>query len=465
MSEKHYRLIAWIANAVVAICCILAIAGYFFAPFWSVNVDVEMKAEELKDIVLDLTKDDPTLGDMFGEETDFKELLGTDKIELSLAVELNVSHLFSSLGSDGEETVNALVEHNADSLVDKMTDIMMEIMPSAAKGVAKSVVKDQVNSNVKKYLDSLDDGSDMHIDDVKKKLEDANITDEYIDQKIDQLVDAVFSEEGTNKEEVTDQVMEVVDEVYDKLKNSGDPDFSGIELSEKDKDSIREEVDKALDGIADSDGNISVDELLDRVLSGLLGDDDDDDVALLAAETPAAADSGSDQLKEKLHKVIMEKLNDPTVHTIIVWSVRGLCIFMMLTWIPWVYILIKLIVKLISGGEPTVRLKSPIICGWLPFLILFAVPSIALLFMKDFIVGQVTGMLPAQFAPIAKGIGLSFSTSGWIAFMCACICFAVSILFIVLRKKSRHSDERPKEAHEESDAQSEVAVSDTQSAD
>lgn len=456
-------LIIWLCNGVVALFCVLAIAGYFFAPVWRIVVKAELQADDFKTIVDSLSENDQSIKDLFGEDPDFKEILGAEQLEIPLSISVRTGHLLSSFGSDSEAIINELIGNNVDSLVDQVSEILMKVVPAAAKSVAKNVVKDEINSNVKKHLDSLTEGSDVSVEEVKDKLAQADITDEYIDQKVEELVDSLFQEDGTNKEAVTEQVMSVVDEVYDKLKASDDPDFKDIEISEEDKDAIRENIGEVLDEIADEDGEIDVDSLLDKLLSGLLGGNGGegkaDGIAPLAAQSSPEKDSG--QLKEQLRAKIMEKLNDENVRNAIVWGLRGLCLFLLLTWIPWIYIIVKIIVKLATGSdEPTVRLKAPIICGWLPFLLLFIAPSIAIVFAKDPLTGLLANTLPEGFAGIVEGLRFSFFTSGWIAFLSAIICLGISIFYIVARKSNKRSErETVTETSEVETETEEIAVS------
>lgn len=466
MSNAMKKLIIWICNAVVAVFCVLAIAGYFFAPVWRININVALQADDFKEIVESITKNDSDLKNLFGENADFKEILGADSFDISLALSMNGSTLFNSFS--GEGAIEELIGNNVDTLVDQITGILVKVIPTAAKSVAKNVVKDEINSNVKKHLDSLTENSDVTMEEVKSKLENANITDEYIDEKIDELIDSVFEGEGTKKENVTEKAMDIVDEVYGKLQASDDPDFKDIEITEEDKEAIRQKIDEALDEIADENGEIDAETLLDKLLSGVFGSSDEEGKAgikTLAAEP--APDKGSAQLKEKLRSMIMDKLGNGTVRTALVWAMRGICIFMMLTWIPWIYIIVKLIVKLATGSkDQTVRLKAPIIFGWLPFLILYIIPSIALLFAKGTITKLLVQALPEGLGVLAEGIGISFFSSGWMALLAAGICLGVSIFYIILRKKMKDQpDEEDDETEqieesEENEQNEEIAISD-----
>ncbi len=448
MSKGTYRLVVWILNAVVAVACLLAIIGYFFAPFWSVNATYTVHAEDLKK--------------MLGSESDLfnvDEVIDEKGLDVPLKVEITMGHLFKSFDSDSKAVVDHIIEGNVDKVVDSLTSTIGSVSKTVVQSAAKKVVKEQVHKQVKDYLQKSTEG--ITDADVQTRLDNANISDEYIEQKTDELVQLVYSEGGTNVDAISDNVIDTVEDVYGKLKEN-DPDFADAELTEEDKNAIRDKVNETVSKLADENGHINADELVSQLLLSFLKDQNGDKtgsasaeasgIVSLAAEPNDAADSpsgntsASDQLKKEVQTYIVNAIPE-NLPGILVWALRGLILLFFLSSCAWIYILVKLIVKFIKKGEPTVKLKMPIILGWMPFFLLVLAPSIALLILRSTSLAAAGGALE-----ILSSLAISFSSIGWIALACACVCFAISIVYMVFRRMNRNNSDAP----EENDAESQL---------
>lgn len=405
------RTIVWILDGAVALLSILAIVCYFFAPVWTVKLHVPLSGEDMQKMIGSV--DGYDLSDAFDEG-----------IEIDAAVNISAPLLFQSLGSNAEKTVQKLIDKNVDSVVEQLSVPLSEVSRKVVQSVAKQVVTEKVNEQVKDYLKN-NSGSIFQDEEITQKLEGAGIDDSYISEKTGQIFDAIY-DEGADVDKVSDMVVDTVAEAYGKLKESGDQDFVEAELSEADKEAIRNGVAEALDSFADENGGLDPDEIVDRFLLEYLQEKNDKGAAKLSAapENNETRDELVKEVKTYLVNQIPSEANG-----LIVWGLRGALALIVLSSAAWIYVLVKLIVKLAKNSEDnTVRLKLPVILGWLPFLLFVLIPAIAF--------GPIRSLL-AKSSPTLSSLSAAFSSIGWVALLCALLCAAISIYFIIVRKSAR----------------------------
>ncbi len=457
----------WIINIVIGVLCLLSIASYFFGPIWQVNVTYTLTAEQLDGLLKNL----PDLG----VDIDAQDVVGEEGEEIHASVSLNAVRVFHALGSP-EAAVNKLIDENVDSIVVELTPTLNKLAKNTVKSVAKNTVKEEVHNNVKKFLEN-NPQSGIAPEEVEEKLNELGFDDEYISQKTDQLVDDIFTE-GGDVDSITESIMETVDEVYEDFKQNsagkeGFEAFQDIELTEEDKAQIEEAVKDVLGQIADEEGNIDPDELiaelLEKAMSGGLGGlGETDSVTLLAASedveggsdgnteggNESAEGSASERIAASVKQFLNEKIS-ADVRSYLGYAFYGILALMVISMLPWLYVLIKLIVKFATHkGNTTVKLAVPIWLGWLFFLLLMAIPSIALWVVQmDSVMAQVAVLLPS-IAPYIASASVSIYSISWIPAMCALIAFGLSIYYIVVRKQMKKAQNDPVQSNDDSAAQS-----------
>ncbi len=420
------RLIVWVCNAVVAVLSVLAVLGYFFAPVWQVKASYKVSAEDFEKMMSNAEDLD----------VDFKEAIG-DGVEISLLLRVDADILIDSIGSDADAVAGKFIDANVDSIVDQFNKSLDEILPKVVNSVAKKTVKNAINDRVEEYLKSQ---NPEFSEDVSQKLAVAGVDDEYISQEVGKVIDEINSE-GATKDSVSDTIVGVVETTYEKLAQSDDPDFQGVTLSDEDKAEIRSNVSEAISEMADEDGNIDIDRLMDQlILDALRGlnKEEEGEEPVAAIELLASTDEDlKAEIKEEVRRYITD-LIPSSANNVMVWVFRGLFILVAFSMLPWVYVLIKLIVKLckLERRNPTVRLALPIWLGWLPFLILACVPSLAFRFLPKLI--NLARVLPEGFA--LENLSISFMSSGWIAALAAGICLVISIYFMVMRRTFKRAE-------------------------
>ena len=454
------RKIVWIMNIVVAVLCVLAIVCHFFPPVWQINLTYTITAEQFEE----LTKDS-------GFDFDANDVIGEEGKPIEISVALNAGHVLGSF-SAGEATVDNIVDSNVDNIVVQLGGTLNEIAKSAVKSVAKNTVKNEVKENVKKRLTK--EGEEMSEEEVQQKLDDLGFTDDYISEKTDQIIDDVF-EGGKDIDQVTENIMDTVDEVYKDFRenSAGKEDleeFHDIELSEEDKAAIEDTVKKTLEDLAKEDGTIDPDELIAELLSQALdamGNKDknpdsnngnDDETASLGIVSLADGESDGSSSQEKLAASLKNMLNSvigDDIRSIAVYVFYGMAGLMLLSMLPWVYVLIKLLVKFLKKDpNPTVKLAVPIWLGWLFFFILVAVPTIALWVLQ---MPAFADLLAS--VPYLSSMSFSISSLSCISAICALCVFGISIYYIVVRKQLKEEAQTPSSGNTNTSVQEEVAVS------
>lgn len=435
------KAIVWVCNVLVAVLSVLAILGYFGAPVWRVSVSYKVDAETFEKM----------MSNMDNLDVDFKEAIG-DGVEIGLLLQIDMNVLISSIGQNADAVADKFIDSNVNSIVDQLNKSLDEILPKVVKSVAKKAVTDAINDQVRQYLQSQ---NPEFSEDVSQKLAAVGVDDEYISQEVGKVIDEINSENAT-KESVSDKVVSVVETTYEKLAQSDDPDFQGATLSEEDKAEIRNNVSETIADMADENGNIDIDRLMDQLILDALrgikneeekhGEENTVAIELLAATEEEDLKTEEEDLKAEIKKEVKTYITDlipSSANDIMIWVFRGLLILVAFSMLPWVYILIKLLVKLctLERRNPTVRLALPIWLGWLPFLILAGIPSLAFwIFTKWPDLVNIASIIPGEFG--LESLSISFMSSGWIAALAAGICFVISIFFMVMRRQFKKNERK-----------------------
>lgn len=432
----------WICNVLVALLAAASIACYFLGDFWKVNISLTIT----KDMVSDMVASDSADSDAEWIQAELDDVIGEDGVTVELAFAVEAGDVIGSFTGDPAATVDALIGKNVESIVASLRGPLTEIAKGAAKTVAKTTVKDQVHKNVKDYL--AQQGSDAVSDaEVAEKMETLGITDEYIGEKTDAIIESIFSE-GSTVDSVTEDIMTTIDTVLSDIRTNAAEhsaedemyaDLVDLELSEEDRAAIREDISKAVGQLSESpDGTIDADALISSLIAqALAGGENGGNTGgarepVTLADAPMSEDAAQkeQELEEQVKASILQMLPEGT-HDSLIWVFRVMAILMAISMLSWVYILIKLLVKVFSHpADPTVKLKCPIWLGWLPYLFCVGIPSIALMILPGMLQN-----LPAEAASLLTSLQLGVSSAGVIAAIAALVCFAISIFYMVVRKQ------------------------------
>ena len=434
MSKSGSRFTVFLFNILIALLSVAAVAALFFAPLWEIDVKYVMQKEVLEKILPEEAK-----------EVDLDEIVG-DGIPLSLTVSVQTKDTIrSALGKDARQSVTELIENNVDKVVDELAPTFDEIAEKIVRSTAKSTVRDAVNEQVKNFLQNA--GSEATDERVSELLKQAGVDEEYINQKTDALLDAIYAENAT-VDGVSQKAVETVEEVFEKLDKSGVAEFQGAALTEENKEEIKNSIAEALSVIADENGNIDADDLAANLILEMLRSSEDESEPAVAAMdfTTQETDSGSveedatEQLKAEVKQMIMEKLTDETLDTIVL-ALRIVFVVLCFTAFTWAWLIVKMLFKAFSRN-PAIKLKLPIWLGWLPFLALVLLPMGAMLLVKaqpSFLVNLLGAEMMESLSTFFASASLSFSSAAWVAFAAAIALIILSIPYGIFRRRLKRA--------------------------
>ena len=434
MSTSGSRFTVFLFNILIALLSVAAVAALFFAPLWEIDVKYVMQKEVLEKILPEEAK-----------EVDLDEIVG-DGIPLSLTVSVQTKDTIrSALGKDARQSVTELIENNVDKVVDELVPTFDEIAEKIVRSTAKSTVRDAVNEQVKNFLQNA--GSEATDERVSELLNQAGVDEEYINQKTDALLDAIYAENAT-VDGVSQKAVETVEEVFEKLDKSGVAEFQGAALTEENKEEIKNSIAEALSVIADENGNIDADDLAANLILEMLRSSEDESEPAVAAMdfTTQETDSGSveedatEQLKAEVKQMIMEKLTDETLDTIVL-ALRIVFGVLCFTAFTWAWLIVKMLFKAFSRN-PAIKLKLPIWLGWLPFLALVLLPMGAMLLVKaqpSFLVNLLGAEMMESLSTFFASASLSFSSAAWVAFAAAVALIILSIPYGIFRRRLKRA--------------------------
>ncbi len=434
MSKSGSRFTVFLFNILIALLSVAAVAALFFAPLWEIDVKYVMQKEVLEKILPEEAK-----------EVDLDEIVG-DGIPLSLTVSVQTKDTIrSALGKDARQSVTELIENNVDKVVDELVPTFDEIAEKIVRSTAKSTVRDAVNEQVKNFLQNA--GSEATDERVSELLNQAGVDEEYINQKTDALLDAIYAENAT-VDGVSQKAVETVEEVFEKLDKSGVAEFQGAALTEENKEEIKNSIAEALSVIADENGNIDADDLAANLILEMLRSSEDESEPAVAAMdfTTQETDSGSveedatEQLKAEVKQMIMEKLTDETLDTIVL-ALRIVFGVLCFTAFTWAWLIVKMLFKAFSRN-PAIKLKLPIWLGWLPFLALVLLPMGAMLLVKaqpSFLVNLLGAEMMESLSTFFASASLSFSSAAWVAFAAAVALIILSIPYGIFRRRLKRA--------------------------
>ena len=434
MSKSGSRFTVFLFNILIALLSIAAVAALFFAPLWKIDVKYVMQKEVLEKILPEEAK-----------EVDLDEIVG-DGIPLSLTVSVQTKDTIrSAVGKDARQSVTELIENNVDKVVDELSPTFDEIAEKIVRSTAKTAVRDAVNEQVKNFLQNA--GSEATDERVSELLNQAGVDEEYINQKTDALLDAIYAENAT-VDGVSQKAVETVEEVFEKLDESGVAEFQGAALTEENKEEIKNSIAEALSVIADENGNIDADDLAANLILEMLRSSEDESEPAVAAMdfTTQETDSGSveedatEQLKAEVKQMIMEKLTDETLDTIVL-ALRIVFGVLCFTAFTWAWLIVKMLFKAFSRN-PAIKLKLPIWLGWLPFLALVLLPMGAMLLVKaqpSFLVNLLGAEMMESLSTFFASASLSFSSAAWVAFAAAVVLIILSIPYGIFRRSLKRA--------------------------
>lgn len=398
--------VAFIFNVIITAICLASVLAYFVLPLWKVNVSCTLTSEMFRSITGESGENEELMKEIADE-------LEKKPIDAAFDITLKTKTFLASFASDGEKLVAEMVDYNAETLTDQLSGTVKEVSKTAVRATAKNSLKE-----------TLKDGS------AEYQWKD----EETVNAELDKLTDALMKDDATVSS-VSDAAADAIANVY--------KSETGNDIPEADKQAAKAEMEKMLKEVADENGNIDADKLITDMLAQMLsgnsgsGNNENGDgngtgadketaaATFTAAKTSAlfigtgeasgeTAGSGGSSgettgsneedsmqaLKDSLTQAINEKIGGQMNTFLLVMKITGGVI--LFTLFTWAYIVLKILCKA-ATANPVVKLKLPIWLGWLPFLILYAVPTVVI---------KLAGSASAETAAMLAGMNFSFFTCG-----------------------------------------------------
>lgn len=405
--------IAFIFNVIVTAICLASVLAYFVLPLWKVNVSCTLTSEMFRSITGESGENEELMKEIADE-------LEKKPIDAAFDITLKTKTFLASFASDGEKLVAEMVDYNAETLANQLSGTVKEVSKAAVRATAKNSLKE-----------TLKDGS------AEYQWKD----EETVNAELDKLTDALMKDDATVSS-VSDAAADAIANVY--------KSETGNDMPEADKQAAKAEMEKMLKEVADENGNIDADKLITDMLAQMLsgnsgsGNNENGDsngtgadketaaATFTAAKTSAlfigtgegsgeTAGSGGSSgettgggeadsmqaLKDSLTQAINEKIGGQMNTFLLVMKITGGVI--LFTLFTWAYIVLKILCKA-ATANPVVKLKLPIWLGWLPFLILYAVPTGVI---------KLAGSASAETAAMLAGMNFSFFTCGVVSALAA----------------------------------------------
>lgn len=407
----NHKGVAFIFNVIITAICLASVLAYFVLPLWKVNVSCTLTSEMFRSITGESGENEELMKEIADE-------LEKKPIDAAFDITLKTKTFLASFASDGEKLVAEMVDYNAETLANQLSGTVKEVSKAAVRATAKNSLKE-----------TLKDGS------AEYQWKD----EETVNAELDKLTDALMKDDATVSS-VSDAAADAIANVY--------KSETGNDMPVADKQAAKAEMEKMLKEVADENGNIDADKLITDMLAQMLsgnsgsGNNENGDGTGADKETAAAtftaaktsalfigtgeasgetAGSGGSSgettgggeadsmqaLKDSLTQAINEKIGGQMNTFLLVMKITGGVI--LFTLFTWAYIVLKILCKA-ATANPVVKLKLPIWLGWLPFLILYAVPTGAI---------KLAGSASAETAAMLAGMNFSFFTCGVVSALAA----------------------------------------------
>lgn len=415
------RFVIFIFNAIIALLCVAAILFYFLFPLCKMSISYTVNAETFQKLVDDY-------------DIDATEILGEDDITVGISLSLDAKEVFGSLTqTDAEQILTPIVKKSTDGILDSLNALMDALLNTVLSHTAATVqaeIKSQLTDYLRLYKPDLTD------EEAQQLFQEAGLTDEYLTDRTDSVIQ-VLTSDGATVDGVSDSAVLAARTVYDFMQQSGIEEFSALEFTAENENAIRSSVNSALSDVTDEYGGVNADDfaalLLLKILRSINGSEDggneqQEEIGISGA-TPLSSDGSSEDtsdVREELNEEILLFITNyvpEQVLSVLRILLIALAVLLLFSCLTWVYLLIKMVVKLFSRN-PAIKLKLPIFLGWIPFLLFWIIPTVAVSILLNVLAPELQAVL-----------SISFFSSGVVAFAAAMLLIVLWIPYRVFRNR------------------------------
>lgn len=503
------KLVTFVLNIVLATLCCFAVAGYVAGPVWKIEATVKLN-QAMVDKIEELMSSDATVDSK--PYVDALREMANDDVKLPVTLSLSSKSIYGSIFAKDNSPVDKLIDETVDAAFnDKVVAEMEKFKKSATKSVTKVLIKQSFD----RLSDNEDFKNEFGNKTTEQLLQEAGVDDKTIDEKIETVYNALTSDKTID--EASDEIVEVVADVYNIVKNSktGKENADYLEGIDVYSGELKETVAKTLvyilnvaegksdltdsNGVTDEmlnenlDKNFDLSSLIDKYLLQLVNKDWNDAnisdgtentsekkekhgrSAYLAAgnmnisfknafsgnslttfsadstpeshesvpssvesaggETTGDAENTIEEIKASVKQKLKENATDEVKRGVVI-AMKAIAVVLFLYMSVWVYLLVKLIVNTVTGKMST-KLKCAVIFGWGPALFLVLIPTIIFkaFTTNNFITQAIFANNIAALESLSEIVTISFSSGMTFALIATVLVIAISIPYMIFRKK------------------------------
>ncbi len=477
MQKLKTRATTFICNILISVLSLISIGSYFMMPLWRIEAKYHIEEQALEQMLKEMLEENASENEEM-QNLDITELIDEEGLTIPLSICLETKDVLSALGNNGAEIAKKIIGDNVERVLDSFSEPLNKIAKGLTKTVTKQALHTAMNEQIVGALTE-----EKSEEEFNTLLTDAGITDDYISEKTDALVETIFSENATISS-ISSEVTNIVSEVFDKLSASDNEELKDLQLTDENKAEIEATVSEVLSKIANEDGTINVNDLIAKGLLALLngetpptedatpsananngvkplstsnqdgdstsdaaGDSTQSDSLQSDSSQSGSADGDMDsdteetnpqeELKIMLREKVLEKLPENAAQQIanVLKYVSYILIFTFLTWL---YLIVKFLIKLAALNN-SIKLSVPLAWGWLPFLVLYILPTALFTLIKNpptFMQKLLGADAIASITEKMSGLQITFSTGAWVSFAVAVFLFLFNAFFYKnLRKR------------------------------
>ena len=221
------KLVTFVLNIVLAALCCFAVAGYAAGPVWKIEATVKLN-QAMVDKIEELMSSDTTVDSK--PYVDALREMANDDVKLPVTLSLSSKSIYGSIFAKDNSPVDKLIDEAVDAAFnDKVVAEMEKFKKSATKSVTKVLIKQSFD----RLSDNEDFKNEFGNKTTEQLLQEAGVDDKTIDEKIETVYNALTSNKTID--EASDEIVEVVADVYNIVKNSetgkANPEyFEGIDV-------------------------------------------------------------------------------------------------------------------------------------------------------------------------------------------------------------------------------------------
>lgn len=152
-------------------------------------------------------------------------------------------------------------------------------------------------------------------------------------------------------------------------------------------------------------------------------------------ESTGDAENTIEEIKASVKQKLKENATDEVKRGVVI-AMKAIAVALFLYMSVWVYLLVKLIVNTVTGKMST-KLKCAVIFGWGPALFLVLIPTIVFkaFTTNNFITQAIFANNIAALESLSEIVTLSFSSGTTFALIATVLVIAISIPYMIFRKK------------------------------